>query len=446
MKPWRLSMQLWTFHKYTFEQALDKTFQLGISWVEAYPGQKLSDKFPDLVFDHNLPPAYRKLAKQWLKERGLRLVNYGVVALPNDEAACRKVFDFAKEMGIETVVSEPPEEALDLVDRLAQEYKIKVAFHDHPKPSRYWSPDLVLKAVSGRSSYLGACADIGHWARSGIKPLDALKKLKGRVISLHFKDLNAFGDKKAHDVPWGTGTSDIPAVLRFLAEQNFSGVFSIEYEYNWTSSIPEIRRCIDFFNQQAQKYFPRQWKPLFANDLSNAVMNKDSWTLKDGVLALSGGGDLWTKERYGNFILDLEFKLAPETNSGVFLRTGSIENWLHTAIEVQVLDSYGKCPPDKHDCGAIFDCLEPSANAVKRPGEWNRYTIFCRDNKINVVLNGVPIIDMDLNLWSEAHKNPDGTPNKFNTAYKDMPREGHIGLQDHGHPVWYRNLKIKKLD
>ncbi|HEX7572514.1 MAG TPA: DUF1080 domain-containing protein, partial [Bacteroidota bacterium] len=97
------------------------------------------------------------------------------------------------------------------------------------------------------------------------------------------------------------------------------------------------------------------------------------------------------------------------------------------------------------DCGAIFDCLAPSANAVRPPGEWNHYTITCKGSMITVVLNGRQVIAMDLNRWTEAHKNPDGTPNKFNTAYKDMPRVGNIGLQYHGHPVWYRNVKILTL-
>jgi len=138
-------------------------------------------------------------------------------------------------------------------------------------------------------------------------------------------------------------------------------------------------------------------------------------------------------------------KLDKETNSGVFVRTGSIKEWLHTAIEVQILDSYGTEKPSKHDCGGIFDCLEPSKNMVKKPGEWNQYTIICQANKINVILNGEEIVDMDLNNWPKAHKNPDGTKNKFNIAYKDMSREGHIGLQYHGHPIWFRNLKIKEL-
>lgn len=441
---WRVAMQLWTFHNFTFFEAIEKTAELGISWVEAFPGQRLSPDHRGVGFDPSLSPEQRAMVKGWLNERGLRLVNYGVTDLPNDEAKCRQVFDFAKDMGIETLCSEPPEEALAMIDKLCQEYKINVAIHNHPEPSHYWNPETVLKAAQGRSKYIGACADNGHWPRSGVNPIEAIKKLQGRIISFHFKDLNEFGKKDAHDVPWGTGAGNIAAVLDELKRQGFKGVFSVEYEYNWDNSIPEIRQCLNFFNAQTAKLFGKaDWKPVFADDLSNAVMEKGGWEFKDGVLSALGNDDIWTKELYGDFVLDLEFKLATETNSGVFVRTGSLENWLHTAIEVQVLDSYGKATPNREDCGAIFDCLEPSKNAVKKPGEWNRYTITCQANKINVVLNGQPIIDMDLNRWTDAHKNPDGTPNKFNTAYKDMPREGHIGLQYHGHPIWYRNVKIK---
>jgi type 1 glutamine amidotransferase len=192
---------------------------------------------------------------------------------------------------------------------------------------------------------------------------------------------------------------------------------------------------------------PDGWEDLFPNgDLSGWTYNEGSWVVEDGVLTRKGGGDIWSKARYGDFILDLEFKLDKETNSGVFFRVGDLKNWLHTAIEMQVLDSYGKAVPDKHDCGAIYDCLAPSKNMVKPAGEWNHATLTCKGPRIQVVLNGEQIIDMDLNQWTEAHKNPDGTPNKFNNAYKDMPREGHLGLQDHGKPVWYRNVRIKKLD
>ncbi len=116
-----------------------------------------------------------------------------------------------------------------------------------------------------------------------------------------------------------------------------------------------------------------------------------------------------------------------------------------SVCSVQVLDSYGKDGLGKHDCGGIFDVLAPSANTVKRPGEWNRMTITAKANKVNVALNGREGVDMDLDLWTEAHKNPDGTRNKFDVAYKDLPRIGHFGFQDHGLDVWYRNVRIKEL-
>jgi len=442
---WQLALQLWTFHKYTFYEAIDKAASLGVSWIEAFPGQTLSQDNPDVKFGHDMPTEYREKVLSDLAARGLRLVNYGVVGLPNDEAACRKVFEFAKAMDIKTIASEPPDEAWDMIDRLCQEYKINVAIHNHPQPSHYWNPDKVLEVSAGRSKYIGACADVGHWMRSGVKPLEALKKLEGRIISFHFGDLNKFGEKEAHDVPWGSGVADVDAILKEIHRQKFNGVFSIEYEYNWETNIPEVRQSISYYNQAVAKLKNTSWKNLLTADLAHCIYNKDSWEMTDGVLTAKGGGDIWTKERYGDFILDLEFKLDKETNSGIFLRTGSIEEWLHSAIEVQVLDSYGKEEISKHDCGAIFDCLEPAKNAVKMAGEWNRCTITCKANKIYVVLNGQQIIDMDLNLWTEAHKNPDGTENKFNTAYKDMPREGHIGFQYHGHPIWFRNIKIKTL-
>ncbi len=87
--------------------------------------------------------------------------------------------------------------------------------------------------------------------RSGINPLDALRKLQGKIICVHFKDLNEFGVKNAHDVPWGTGKANAQTLLAELSRQNFAGTFSIEYEYNWEDSMPEISKCVEFFGKQA---------------------------------------------------------------------------------------------------------------------------------------------------------------------------------------------------
>jgi len=245
---WRLAVQCWSFNRYSFFEAVDKAKALGLHWVEGYPGQKLSKDHPNEKFHHDMGAEVKQLVKEKLKQANITLVNYGVVGLGNDANENRKVFAFAKEMGIETIVSEPPEEAFDLVDKLCQEYKINVAIHNHPKPSHYWNPDTVLKVCAGRSKYIGACADTGHWVRSGIEPVEALKKLEGRIISLHFKEI-----EDNHDVIWGTSQARAKGLLEELDRQNFKGVFSIEYEYNWENSMPEISKCIEFFDSTAKQ-------------------------------------------------------------------------------------------------------------------------------------------------------------------------------------------------
>jgi len=440
---WRLGAQAYTFRKFTFFEAVDKVASLGLKYIEAYPGQRISSD-SEATISHTLDDQLRRKVQDKLDAAGVRLVCYGVTG-GKDEADWRALFEFAKAMGIETITAEPAAGQMDLVEKLCDEFNINVAIHNHPKAphSRYWNPETVLEAVQGRSRRLGACADTGHWIRSGLDPIECLRKLEGRIISLHFKDLNE-KSPEAHDVPWGTGVANVYGLLAELKRQNFQGVFSVEYEYNWDNSVPEIRQCAEYFHLVAAALDEEGYQPLLEEDLSNAIYPEDSWEYQNGVLVTQGGGDLWTEKRYGDFVLDLEFQCEPETKSGVFLRCDSIENWLHTAIEVQILQPMTDNP--KHNCGAIFDCLAPSKQKVKSPGDWNHYTIIARANRIYVIFNGEQVIDMDLNQWTEAHQNPDGTPNKFNLAYKDMAREGHIGLQYHGQPVRFRNLKVKPLD
>jgi sugar phosphate isomerase/epimerase len=150
-------------------------------------------------------------------------------------------------------MSEPPEDALETIDKLCEEYGINLAVHNHAKPSHYWSPDTVLSTCQGRSKRIGACADTGHWMRSGINPVEALKKLEGRIINLHFKDLNEYG-MKGHDVPWGTGVGDAKAMLAEVYRQKLKAFFAVEYEYNWENSLPEIAQCVAFFDKAAAEW------------------------------------------------------------------------------------------------------------------------------------------------------------------------------------------------
>ncbi len=247
---WRIGCQAYSFNHFTFFEAVDKVASLGLKWIEAYPGQKLSKDTGDAVFDHNMSPEMQKVALDKLKSANVKLVNYGVVGLPGNEAEARKVFDFAKAMGMETIVSEPDYETLPMLSKLADEYGINIAIHNHPKPSKYWNVDTVVEKTKGLSKRVGSCADTGHWIRSGLSSLEAIKKLNGRIISLHLKDLNELSPK-AHDVPWGTGKTDIKAILEELNRQGFKGVFSAEYEWNWDNSVPELAQCVANIDKMA---------------------------------------------------------------------------------------------------------------------------------------------------------------------------------------------------
>jgi sugar phosphate isomerase/epimerase len=251
---WRLGTQAYTFRLFTFFEAIDKARDLGLKYIEAYPGQAFSPDQKNVKWDHNTSPEIREKARAKLKEAGVKLVLYGVVGITKDEAVTRKIFDFAKEMGIETLTAEPEPAAMDLLDKLTEEYRINIAIHNHPKSplTRYWNPQTVLDTIKGHSRRIGACADTGHWVRSGLDPVECLKKLEGHIISLHLKDLNK-QDPKAHDVVWGSGVGNISGVLDELKRQKFSGVFSVEYEHNWENSMPDIAQSLKYFRQTARE-------------------------------------------------------------------------------------------------------------------------------------------------------------------------------------------------
>ena len=244
-----IGCQAYTFNRFTVFEAIEKTAEAGGKVIEFYPGQKLSKEEPNVVWDHNASPETIQKVKDKLAQYKMKAVNYGVVQVPKDEAQARRLFEFAKAMGLRAITTESVD-ALDTIEKMVKEYDIMVGFHDHPKrpndPNyRMWDPNYILSLVKDRDARIGSCADTGHWLRSGLKPVDCLRILKGRLISSHLKDLNEVGPR-AHDVPYGTGAADIPALLQELRAQGFNGNLSIEYEYHWENSTPEVAQCIGF--------------------------------------------------------------------------------------------------------------------------------------------------------------------------------------------------------
>ncbi len=665
---WLFGAQAYTFRKFSFFEAVEKSAALGLATIEMCPGQKIGGEVAGSTH-YGMTAETQQAIKDKLDKHGMRTVAYGVVNAKGEDG-WRKVFEFAKAMGIGTLNIEPPQAELDAVDKLCKEYRIKAAIHNHPKNSRYWDPDTVVEALRGRSDLMGACPDTGHWVRSGLDPLEGLRKLKGKIISLHLMDV-----KDRHDVAFGTGEAPMPKLLAELKRQNFKGVISMEYESTPEKPFVPVKQCVLYMKLNAMRpiadldagkvaaghvaadvnlaavwknldpnedglwsgelahavaggggggggnakdddtsayadttdrkgkvtacgegfategpgnafdgnsgskfciamakiwlqyeypagrkerivaysirsgndaperdpvdwkllgsndgenydvlderkgerfkgrfhkrlfkiktpagysmykldvtkvnsdrtqlseielYIDKKnapppppkakpkpsaapkthpdtsrWADLVAPDLSNAEYPKGVWTVDGGVMTASKDQCLWTKKDYDNFILDLEFKTADGTNSGVIIYCTDTRRWIPNSVEIQIADDFGKWGKENPTfrCAAIFGHLPAKKSTVKRPGEWNRYTITCQDKMIRIMLNGEMVTVMDMSLWTSGKVNPDGTkiPGWLPRPYAELATRGRIGFQGKhaGAPIWFRNIKIKELD
>lgn len=195
-----------------------------------------------------------------------------------------------------------------------------------------------------------------------------------------------------------------------------------------------------------------KWQNLFTADLSNALYPAGVWTVSDGVLTASKDESIWSKGEYDDFVLDLEFKTADGTNSGVIVHATDMEEWIPHSVELQIADDYSaewSKAPATWQCAAVFGHQAATKRTVKHPGEWNHYTITCMGQKIWIVLNGELVNVCDMSKYTSAKTNPDGTPipNWLSTPMSQLPLHGHIGLQGKhaGAPIYFRNVKIKTL-
>ncbi len=247
---WKLGSQAYTFNQFTFFEAVDKIKQANLKYVEAFPGQTIGGGI-DGKMDFKMASEKRQKILQKLKEKNVELISFGVVGA-NNEKDWELLFQFAKAMKLQNIVSEPKQEELEMLSKLCDKYEINLAIHNHPDPSRYWNPDILLKAIEGKSDKIGACADIGHWVRSGLDPLESLKKLEGHVKEFHFKDLNE-KSKDAHDVHWGQGVSKVDKILVYLKKQGYEGPFFAEYEYNWDDNMGDVKESASYFREQVKQ-------------------------------------------------------------------------------------------------------------------------------------------------------------------------------------------------
>ena len=195
------------------------------------------------------------------------------------------------------------------------------------------------------------------------------------------------------------------------------------------------------------------WILLFDGKTLAGWMNSDRTaprtSVQEGALNPHKAGHymLVHTQQWDNFVLALDFKISQGCNSGVFVRTYSLtprpgKDVGFNGLEIAIDDTTGA---GYHDTGALYDLVKPAKNAMKPVGEWNHIEITCDKSRLEIALNGEKVTTADLDQFAEPNKRPDGTAHKFDIAYRDHPRRGYIGLQDHGSPCWFKNIKVRVL-
>ena len=196
------------------------------------------------------------------------------------------------------------------------------------------------------------------------------------------------------------------------------------------------------------------WRLLFDGQSTRGWMSSkgkplDNKHVQDGSLNPHPCDYMLVQENvWENYQLSLDFKISKGCNSGVFVRTFPLLprpgkdvgfNGLEIAIDDTTTAGF-------HDTGAIYDLVKPTRNAMKPVGEWNRFVITSNQNLLVVELNGEEVNRIDFDEWTAANKRPDGTDHKFDVVYKQHPRRGYFGLQDHGGNCLFKNIKILPLN
>ncbi|MCL4204337.1 MAG: ThuA domain-containing protein [Pirellulaceae bacterium] len=250
---WRLAVTAWGLHQFTLFEAIDKTRQFGLSDIEGLSFQKVSADIPKNL-DTRLTDDEIEQIRLKLDDAGVRMPTCYYAAIPDDDDGCRQVFEFCRKLGVETLISEPPPESLDRIERFCDAYDIRLAIHNHgPDQSPvYWRPEGVLEVCRGRSKRIGACADTGYWIRSGIDPLEGVRKLGDRLITIQPHDLSE-RTPQGLDVPWGTGQAGFePLLLELHRLELRPTVIGLEYSRDFRDNMRQMAQCIEYFDSVVQ--------------------------------------------------------------------------------------------------------------------------------------------------------------------------------------------------
>jgi L-ribulose-5-phosphate 3-epimerase len=248
---WTTGVALYSFNKFSFADAIKKAHSANVKFVEGFSFHKLGSEFNDKTMANATREDIASM-KQIMRAAGIKMRSMYVGGAKNKSDWLR-FFEMAKQFDMQYLVCEPGREHWNMVDSLAGIFKIKIAIHQHSRESGsiYWHPDSVLSAVKGHAN-IGACADLGHWARSGLDPTECLRKLQGHILGIHLKDIDQF-HHKANDVLVGTGVINFPDVVSELKSQNFDRMVYVECEHEMNNNLADVQEAIRYFKHLADE-------------------------------------------------------------------------------------------------------------------------------------------------------------------------------------------------
>jgi len=237
-----MGAQSYCFREFNTEQALKRTQELGLHFIEFYQKHAPPTSTADQI---------KALLKQ-CAEYAIKPIAFGVQGFTNNHDANKKLFEFGTALGIKTFSADPNPDSFDSLDKLVAEYKISIAIHPHGpagggKLHRWYSAEVIMKAVKDHHPLIGSCLDTGHLIRAAqlgakLDPAEEIRVMGARNFGLHLKDHD---NQKHTDVIYGQGPLNVPAVLKALKDVKFAGYISIEYEAHEDNPSPDMKACLD---------------------------------------------------------------------------------------------------------------------------------------------------------------------------------------------------------
>jgi sugar phosphate isomerase/epimerase len=232
----KMGVASYSLRKFSLDEALAMTQKLGVRYIT----------LKDCHLLLKSSQAERQETRRKIATAGLILMGGGVIYMRNDEAEIRNAFEYAKDAGMPTVVASPEPQALDKLDKMVNEYQIRVAIHNHgPGDEKYPAPQDVFNQVKNHDPRIGLCIDIGHTVRIGSDPVEAIRRYSSRLYDVHFKDVTAAA-ASGECIELGKGMIDIVGVLKALLDIRYSHHVALEYEINETNPMMGMAECFGY--------------------------------------------------------------------------------------------------------------------------------------------------------------------------------------------------------